>query len=87
MASLVSVPDRHDDPLAGLREAVALRRRAEADEALHVERAVRDGWSWADIAKALGTSRQAAHKKHAARLAEKGLPPRRPEPPWPPLPH
>ena len=72
--------------LAGLAEAAALHRRADALEAESVERAVREGWSWAHIGEALGTTRQAAHKKHASRLAAKGVPPRRPEPPWPPMP-
>ena len=75
-----------EEPLDGLAAAVALRRRADAVEAAYVERAVRAGASWTEIAAGLGVSRQAAHKKHAARLAALGLPPRRPEPPWPPLP-
>jgi hypothetical protein len=33
-----------------------------------VERAVADGWSWAQVAEALGVTRQAVHKKHARRL-------------------
>ena len=74
------------EELAGLAEAVALRKRADELEAEYVERAVRGGWSWADIGDALGMTRQAAHKKHAARLRAKGVPPRRPEPPWPPMP-
>jgi DNA-binding NarL/FixJ family response regulator len=37
-----------------------------------VERAVADGWSWAQIAEALGVTRQAVHKKHARRLLAAG---------------
>jgi hypothetical protein len=31
-------------------------------------RAVTDGWSWAQVAEALGVTRQGVHKKHARRL-------------------
>jgi predicted DNA-binding protein YlxM (UPF0122 family) len=34
-----------------------------------VERAVADGWSLAQVAEALGVTRQAVHKKHGRRLA------------------
>jgi predicted ArsR family transcriptional regulator len=33
-----------------------------------VERAMRDGWSWSQVAEALGITRQAVHKKHLRRL-------------------
>jgi len=62
------------DPAEGLAAVVALRRLADRLEAAQVERAVREGWSWADIAAALGVSRQAVHKKHAKRLRALGLP-------------
>ena len=55
------------DPRTGLRAAVALRRLAEQLEALQVDNARRQGWSWQDIAAALDVSRQAVHKKHARR--------------------
>lgn len=57
------------DPAVGLRAVAALRRLVEQLEALQVHRARVLGWSWADIAGALGVSRQAAHKKHAGRSA------------------
>jgi predicted ArsR family transcriptional regulator len=33
-----------------------------------VERAMREGWSWSQVAEALGVTRQAVHKKHLMRL-------------------
>lgn len=60
------------DPREGLESVVALRRMLEALEAAQVERAVVEaGWTWAQVAEALGVSRQAVHKKHAVRIAEK----------------
>jgi DNA-binding NarL/FixJ family response regulator len=47
---------------------VALRRLADRLEQAQVERALADGWTWAQIAEALGVTRQAVHKKHAKRL-------------------
>lgn len=61
------------DPAEGLAAVVALRLLADRLEAGQVERAVREGWSWTDIAAALGVSRQAVHKKHAKRLRARGL--------------
>ncbi|PRI12179.1 RNA polymerase subunit sigma-70 [Leucobacter massiliensis] len=53
-----------DDPGVGLRAVRALRVLADRLETLHVERARALGWSWQQIADALGVTRQAAHKKH-----------------------
>jgi hypothetical protein len=55
------------DVRVGLRAAVALRRLAERLEALQVERARHEGWSWQQIADALQVTRQAVHKKYARR--------------------
>jgi hypothetical protein len=55
------------DPLVGLRAVVALHRLAEALEAVQVDNARAKGWSWQEIAAALGVSKQAVHKKHAGR--------------------
>jgi predicted ArsR family transcriptional regulator len=33
-----------------------------------VERAMRAGWTWSQVADALGVTRQAVHKKHLRRL-------------------
>jgi hypothetical protein len=56
------------DPADGLAAVVALRRLADQLEDAEVERALRAGWTWADVAEALGVTRQAVHKKHAKRL-------------------
>ncbi len=52
------------DPRVGLRAVRALRRLVEHLEATQVRRARAAGWSWQEIAEALGVSRQAVHKKH-----------------------
>ena len=60
------------DPADALAAVVALRRLADRIEDAEVERALREGWSWSQVAEALGVTRQAVHKKHARRLAEDG---------------
>ena len=55
------------DVRVGLRAVVALRRLLETLEVLQVGNARRQGWSWQEIADALGVSKQAVHKKHAGR--------------------
>ncbi|MBR7672423.1 hypothetical protein ACWGJ2_30715 [Streptomyces sp. NPDC054796] len=55
------------DPRVGLRAVAALRRLTERLEALQVDSARAQGWSWDEIGTALGVSRQAVHKKHARR--------------------
>lgn len=55
------------DPEVGLRAVAALRRLLEQLEAIQVENARSEGWSWQEIADALGVSRQAVHKKHRRR--------------------
>ena len=66
-----------EDPADGLAAVVALRRLAEQLEAAEVERAMRAGWSWPEVAEALGITRQAVHKKHAKRLIAAGVERRR----------
>ena len=56
----------------GLAAVVALRRLADLIEAAQVDRALSEGWSWTEIAEALGVTRQAVHKKHARRVAAGG---------------
>ena len=63
------------DPADGLAAVVALRRLADQLEDAEVERALRDGWTWALVAEALGVTRQAVHKKHAKRLRAVGAEP------------
>ncbi len=52
------------DPAVGLRAVRALGELANRLEALQVGRARALGWSWQQIAEALGVSRQAVHQKH-----------------------
>jgi DNA-directed RNA polymerase specialized sigma24 family protein len=52
------------DPSVGLRAVAALRRLLERLEAVQVRSARAQGWSWQEIAEALGVTKQAVHKKH-----------------------
>jgi hypothetical protein len=61
-----------ESPADGLAAVVALRRLADRLEDAQVERALRNGWTWSQVAEALGVTRQAVHKKHAKRLAGAG---------------
>lgn len=69
----------HDVPLPlggpadGLAASSALREIADRLEDAAVERAMRDGWSWSQVAEALGVTRQAVHKKHLKRLLTAGI--------------
>lgn len=56
------------DPAVGLRAVAALRRLVEQLEALQVDNAREQGWSWQQIAELLHVSRQAVHKKYARLL-------------------
>ena len=53
------------DPPVRLRAVGALRTLVERLEALQVENARDQGWTWEQIAHLLGVTRQAVHKKHA----------------------
>jgi hypothetical protein len=55
------------DPEVGLRAVASLRVLVERLEALHVEQAREQGWSWQAIGAALGVSKQAVHRKHGRR--------------------
>jgi hypothetical protein len=61
------------DPRVGLRAVAALRRLVETLETLQVKNARDRGWTWQEIARELKVTKQAVHKKHAARR----FPPRR----------
>ncbi len=56
------------DPAVGLRAVAALRRLLEQIETLQVANARARGWSWQDIAAALGVTKQTVHRKHVKRL-------------------
>jgi DNA-directed RNA polymerase specialized sigma24 family protein len=55
------------DPTTGLRAVAALGRLLEQLEALQVDNARSKGWSWQDIAEALGVTKQTVHRKHSRR--------------------
>ena len=55
------------DPAVGLRAVAALGRLLDRLEALHVRSARDQGWSWQEIADALGVTKQTVHRKHARR--------------------
>ena len=69
---MTTTSDLPTDPADGLAAVVALRRLADRVEDAEVERALREGWTWSQVAAALGVTRQAVHKKHAKRLADAG---------------
>ena len=75
MKSRGDYPDP-EDPAAALAAVVALRRQADRLERASVARALEHGWTWAQIAEALGVTRQAAHKRLAPRRGRS-----RPQPP------
>lgn len=56
------------DPEVGLSAVVALRQLVEVLEELQVDNARTQGWSWRDIARRLGLTKQAVHYKHGLRV-------------------
>jgi hypothetical protein len=70
MAQRFDVPGP-DEPVEALAAVVALRRLADQLEQAAVERAVEQGWTWSQLAQALGVTRQAVHKKFAHRIGRR----------------
>ena len=62
------------DPEMGLTAVVALRQLVEVLEELQVDNARGQGWSWRDIARRLGVTKQAVHYKHGLRLRRRDGP-------------
>jgi DNA-binding NarL/FixJ family response regulator len=54
------------DPEIGLAAVAALRSLVDVLEALQVENARAQGWTWKAIAERLSVSKQAVHQKYAA---------------------
>jgi transcriptional regulator of acetoin/glycerol metabolism len=63
----IRIPDP-SEPAAALASVVALRRLADQLELAAAQSAMTQGWTWQQIAEALGVSRQAVHKKLAHRI-------------------
>jgi hypothetical protein len=61
-------PAAGPDPEAGFAAVVALRGLVEVLEELQVGNARAQGWSWRDIVRRLGVTKQAVHYKHALRF-------------------
>lgn len=68
MFDVKTLPPAHD-PEQALAAVVALRLMADRLEVRAVQAALKQGWSWSDIAEALGVSKQAAHRRLSAVIA------------------
>lgn len=55
------------DPSVGLQAVAQLRVLIDTIERLQVDRARDRGWTWPEIAAALGVTKQSVHEKHAKR--------------------
>jgi SRSO17 transposase len=55
------------NPYTGLRAVAALRRLLRVVEELQVDGARARGWSWQEIADALGANRRATRRRHGGR--------------------
>ena len=60
-----------NDPDVGLRAVAALRALTEQLEVLQVDNARTLGWSWQDIARELGVTKQTVHRKHGRRIGRR----------------
>ena len=69
MTNLKLLPSPND-PAGALAAVVALRLMADKLERSAVKAALEQGWSWSQIAEALGVSKQAAHKRLATSLSK-----------------
>ncbi len=61
-----------DDPLRALAAVAELQREVLRTEAITVRRARNGGASWEQIARVLGVSRQAVHKKYGGTRFSRG---------------
>ena len=71
MSALV-VQAGDDDPLRALAAVAELHREVSRTEAIVVRRARNGGASWEQIARVLGVSRQAVHKKYGGTRFSRG---------------
>jgi Clp amino terminal domain, pathogenicity island component len=70
VVDLAALAAQDEHPGQALSAIAELRGRLDELEDVQVENARRLGWSWSDIAKPLGISRQAVHHKHATRVLD-----------------
>ena len=61
------------EPEKALAAVVALRVAADKLELGAVASALEQGWSWSQIAEALGVSKQAAHKRLASSITKSAV--------------
>lgn len=73
MTDLDSLPSPRD-PAEALAAVVSLRLMADRLERKAVAQALKQGWSWAQVADALGVTKQAAHKRLASIVSRPGQP-------------
>jgi len=71
MSRLVTQSD-DEDPLRALAAVAELQREVTRTEAAVVRRARLRGASWADIARELGVTRQAVHRKYGGSRFDRG---------------
>src|SRR5688500_10557931 len=69
--TLLDAATRLEDPADGLRAVCDLRKHLDQLQTVHVENALRAGWSWSQVAETLGVSRQAAHRRYARVVRER----------------
>ncbi len=60
-----------NSPADALAAVVALRLMADRLEVRAVQAALKQGWSWSEIAEALGVSKQAAHRRLSPLMADR----------------
>jgi predicted transcriptional regulator len=71
MATKTAGASEPEDTLRELKQITKQRKQLERREATLVRRARNQGYVWEEIAAALGVTKQAVHKKHAAGLVKR----------------